>query len=112
MAIERECYNFRDYPSVRRSCHGVAKKSAGEGLRRIIFVEKGVGPYAFMYAFTASAVIGSARIRALHALKIAVATVSLVVRCGMVLSRHCQWVSRNAGTALPFPHFPCLNRSR
>jgi hypothetical protein len=40
MAIERECYNFRDYPSVRRSCHGVAKKSAGEDLRRIIFVEK------------------------------------------------------------------------
>src|SRR5262245_47974191 len=50
----------------------LAKKSAGESLRRIVCrqIDKGA-PYAFIAAFTASAVIGSARTRAPQALKMA-----------------------------------------
>src|SRR4051794_20401268 len=46
------------------------KKSAGEHLRRIVVSTRWRG-YAFIFAFTASAVIGNARTRAPQALKIA-----------------------------------------
>src|SRR5437764_2253038 len=46
------------------------KKSAGENLRRIVFMKLRAS-YAFMLAFTASAVIGNERMRAPQALKIA-----------------------------------------
>src|SRR5207344_3593378 len=46
------------------------KKSAGENLRRIV-LDRCCALYAFMFAFTASAVIGSERTRAPQALKIA-----------------------------------------
>src|SRR5712691_4680631 len=49
------------------------KKSAGENNLRRIFIcrAKSEAPYAFMLAFTASAVIGNERTRAPQALKIA-----------------------------------------
>src|SRR5437764_448249 len=47
------------------------KKSAGENLRRMIVVVSWTKRYAFIAAFTASAVIGSDRTRAPQALKMA-----------------------------------------
>src|SRR3954447_11036309 len=60
------------HPTAPCGAYDGRKKSAGENPRRIVIVLRSRGaPYAFIAAFTASAVIGRARTRAPQALKMA-----------------------------------------